>query len=61
MRKKNRFLKKYLYIILLGACLSKVEGDNRIYDIIIIGAGISGLSAADHLADAGKDILVLES
>jgi len=61
MRKKNRFLKKYLYIILLSACVSKGEGDNRIYDIIIIGAGISGLSAADHLADAGKDILVLEA
>jgi len=30
-------------------------------DTLIIGAGISGLTAAHHLAHAGKDVLVLES
>ena len=39
---------------------SKTQNDEKIYDVIIIGAGISGLSAADHLIDNGNDVLILE-
>jgi monoamine oxidase len=34
---------------------------NDLYDIVIIGAGLSGLNAAQILAKAGKKILVLEA
>ena len=40
---------------------SKTQNDEKIYDVIIIGAGISGLSAADHLIDNGNDVLILEA
>jgi len=49
-----------LIIILLIIGCSKSINDKRIYDIIIVGAGISGLAAADNLIDNGKDVLVLE-
>ena len=40
---------------------SKTQNDEKIYDVIIIGAGISGLAAADYLIDDGNDVLVLEA
>ena len=52
---------KLLIIILLIFGLSKAQNDRRIYDIIIVGAGISGLAAADNLIDSGKDVLILEA
>jgi len=38
---------------------SKKEDD--LYDVVVIGAGLSGLNAASILAKAGKKILVLEA
>lgn len=37
-----------------------MEGKNDIYDVVVIGAGLGGLSAAGMLAKAGKRVLVLE-
>jgi hypothetical protein len=31
------------------------------YDVIVIGAGLAGLSAARHLVDAGRDVLVVDA
>ena len=42
-------MKKYLFIILLFTGVTKAQDDDRVYDVIIVGAGISGLSAADYL------------
>jgi monoamine oxidase len=35
--------------------------NNTEYDVIVIGAGMAGLSAAQHLADLGHTVLVLEA
>ncbi len=53
--------KRIFIIVLFIFGLSKSQNDKKIYDIIIIGAGISGLSAADYLIKNGKDVLVLEA
>ena len=50
-----------LIILLLIIGFSKPRNDERVYDIIIVGAGISGLAAVGNLIDNGKDVLVLEA
>ncbi len=37
-----------------------VKNDDKIYDIIIVGGGVAGISAAIYAKRAGRDILVLE-
>ena len=40
----------------------EIKDDNfDIYDVIIIGAGLAGISAAKELQDAGYRVLVLEA
>ena len=54
-------IKKILIILIFFIGLSKAQNDEKIYDVIIIGAGISGLAAADYLIDHGNEVLVLEA
>lgn len=35
--------------------------DSNIYDLIVVGAGFAGLSAAYHFSNSGKKVLVLEA
>lgn len=35
--------------------------ERRVWDVIVIGAGVSGLSAAAEIRRAGKSVLVLEA
>tara|TARA_Y100000590_G_scaffold78653_1_gene87441 strand:+ start:331 stop:1647 length:1317 start_codon:yes stop_codon:yes gene_type:complete len=53
--------RKLMIILFLIIGWTKAQNDEKLYDILIIGAGISGLAAADNLIDSGKDILVLEA
>lgn len=57
------------YLMIVGLCiinetitiLKEVEmADNSKYDVVIIGAGISGLICASYLLRKGKKVLVLE-
>ena len=35
--------------------------DNRTHDVVVVGAGVAGLSCARRLADQGLDVMVLEA
>jgi len=38
----------------------RLEGTKEHYDVIVIGAGLSGMTAANYLAKAGRSVLLLE-
>src|SRR3954452_9557948 len=43
-----------------GVPMTRMTADARDADVIVVGAGPAGASAAYHLADAGVDVLLLE-
>lgn len=47
----------------VGGCAGREQqgADDREVDVVVIGAGIAGLAAAQHLTSAGKSCVVLEA
>lgn len=42
-----------------NSLIGSLHGDSSNYDVIIVGAGVAGTSAASKLAKAGKKVLLL--
>jgi len=55
-----RFLLRSLFILLLVWRSGGVYADENIADVLIVGAGLSGLSSAYYLKKAGKTAVILE-
>jgi monoamine oxidase len=55
-----RFLLRSLFILLLGWRAGVLYADDNIADVLIVGAGLSGLSSAYYLKKAGKTAVILE-
>ena len=55
-----RFVSRSLFILLIGWCSVGVNADENIADVLIVGAGLSGLSSAYYLKKAGKTAAILE-
>ncbi|MEI7994741.1 MAG: NAD(P)/FAD-dependent oxidoreductase [Methylococcaceae bacterium] len=54
------FLLRSLFILLLGWRAGGLYADDNIADVLIVGAGLSGLSSAYYLKKAGKTAVILE-
>ena len=54
-----RFVSRSLFILLIGWCSVGVNADENIADVLIVGAGLSGLSSAYYLKKAGKTAVIL--
>src|SRR4051794_25856018 len=39
---------------------ARVSDDSQAYDVVIVGAGLGGLSSAVYLSDRGQKVLLLE-
>jgi len=55
-----RFVLRSLFILLLGWRAGGLYADDNIADVLIVGAGLSGLSSAYYLKKAGKTAVILE-
>src|SRR5512145_3152027 len=68
MNQKSATARLFTHILLLvflifsiGGCATKnLPSAKTDYDVIVIGAGMAGLSAAAHLAVKGQKVLILE-
>ena len=52
---------RWTTIALCCFVVARVGGLSDVYDVIVVGAGMAGISAARKLVDAGNSVLVLES
>ncbi len=58
--KRKIFSMLVLSVVLFTSCGPDITKDPGTYDVIVIGAGGGGLSAASQLARAGKKVLIIE-